>query len=171
MNTGIQDAMNLGWKLAAAVHGTAAPWLLDSYEGERHPVGEQVLKLTDTFNRLVLGRSKVRNAVQALAIRAILRFPRSRLAMAERISGIGIGYPARSGADHAWAGRRMPDLDCEGTRLYEHLRDGRFVLVTGNRSPSTARRPCAGCAPPRCPGRRWCWSGRTDTSPGRARRC
>jgi len=130
MNTGIQDAMNLGWKLAAAVHGTAAPWLLDSYEGERHPVGERVLKLTDTFNRLVLGQSKVRNALQALAIRAILRFPRSRLAMAERISGIGIGYPARPGAEHAWAGRRMPDLDCEGTRLYEHLRDGRFVLVT-----------------------------------------
>lgn len=141
MNTGIQDAMNLGWKLAAAVHGTAAPWLLDSYEGERHPVGERVLKLTDTFNRLVLGRSKVRNALQALAIRAILRFPRSRLAMAERISGIGIGYPARSGDDHAWAGRRMPDLDCAGTRLYEHLRDGRFVLVT--RDPLTLDGPPA----------------------------
>jgi len=76
MNTGIQDAMNLGWKLAAAVHGTAAPWLLDSYAEERHPVGEQVLRLTDTFNRLVLGQSKVRNLVQALAIRTILRFPR-----------------------------------------------------------------------------------------------
>lgn len=47
--------------------------------------------------------------------------------MAERISGIGIRYP---GGDHAWTGRRMPDLDCAGTRLYEHLRDGRFALVT-----------------------------------------
>jgi len=130
MNTGIQDAMNLGWKLAAAVHGTAAPWLLDSYAEERHPVGEQVLRLTDTFNRLVLGQSKVRNLVQALAIRTILRFPRTRRAMAERLSGIGVRYPARSGGGHAWAGRRMPDLDCAGTRLYEHLRDGRFVLVT-----------------------------------------
>jgi hypothetical protein len=134
MNTGIQDAMNLGWKLAAAVHGTAAPGLLDSYQGERHPVGERVLKLTDLLNRLVLGRSALRNSVQALLIRLILRFPRSRLAMAERVSGIGIGYPARRG-EHAWVGRRMPDLDCAGTRLYEHLRDGRFVLVT--RAPLT----------------------------------
>ncbi|MEU4422245.1 FAD-dependent monooxygenase [Actinoplanes sp. NPDC024001] len=133
MNTGIQDAMNLGWKLAAAVHGTAAPWLLDSYEGERHPVGEQVLKLTDTFNRLVLGRSKVRNALQAVAIRSILHFRRSRLLMAGRMSGIGIAYPKRSGGDHDLTGRRMPDVDCGGARLYEQLRDGRFALVT--RSP------------------------------------
>ncbi|WP_328472078.1 FAD-dependent monooxygenase [Actinoplanes sp. NBC_00393] len=182
MNTGIQDAMNLGWKLAAAVHGTAAPGLLDTYQGERHPVGEQVLKLTDTFNRLVLGQSKWRNALQAFAIRTILRFRRSRLVMAERMSGIGIKYPAThpsasgasaeasgagaeasgasarasgasarasgasasaSGASasasgagasaarpHALAGHRMPDVDCGGTRLYEHLRDGRFTLVT-----------------------------------------
>jgi 2-polyprenyl-6-methoxyphenol hydroxylase-like FAD-dependent oxidoreductase len=130
MNTGIQDAMNLGWKLAAAVHGTAPGWLLDSYAGERHPVGAQVLKLTDTFNRLVLGRSAWRNVLQGAAIRLILHFHRTRLAMAARISGIGVAYPARSRTDHAWAGRRMPDLDCGGTGLYEHLRDGRFTLVT-----------------------------------------
>ena len=57
MNTGIQDAMNLGWKLAAEVHGRAPSWLLDSYEVERHRVGAQVLALTDAFNRLILGRS------------------------------------------------------------------------------------------------------------------
>jgi 2-polyprenyl-6-methoxyphenol hydroxylase-like FAD-dependent oxidoreductase len=44
LNLGVQDAMNLGWKLAAEVNGTAAPWLLDSYERERRPVGEQVVK-------------------------------------------------------------------------------------------------------------------------------
>ena len=55
MNTGIGDAMNLGWKLAAAVGGTAPPWLLDSYESERLPVGAAVLRLTDAFNQLVLG--------------------------------------------------------------------------------------------------------------------
>ncbi|GIE95585.1 FAD-dependent monooxygenase [Paractinoplanes rishiriensis] len=130
MNTGIQDAMNLGWKLAAAVRGTAAPWLLDSYQAERHPVGEQVLRLTDTFNRLVLGQSRVRNAIQSLAIRGILGFHRTRVAMAARMSGVGIHYPKRTGADHAWVGRRLPDV-----RLYEHLRDGRFVLIT--RTPVT----------------------------------
>ncbi len=55
MNTGIGDAMNLGWKLCAALRGTAPGWLLDSYEGERHPVGAAVLRLTDAFNQLVLG--------------------------------------------------------------------------------------------------------------------
>jgi hypothetical protein len=135
MNTGIQDAMNLGWKLAAAIRGTAAPWLLDSYQAERHPVGEQVLRLTDTFNQLVLGRSRVRNALQAMAIRGILSFRRSRVMMGARISGVGIRYPKRTRADHAWVGRRMPDVACGEVRLYEHLRDGRFVLLT--RSPVT----------------------------------
>ena len=129
MNTGIQDAMNLGWKLAAAVHGTAPSWLLDSYEAERHPVGASVLKLTDAFNQLVLGRSRVRNAVQRLAIRTLLRFGRTRRLLAERLSGVGIAYRRPSSDDHPWVGRRMPDLECDGGRLYESLRDGRFVLV------------------------------------------
>ncbi|MEV7623752.1 FAD-dependent oxidoreductase [Actinoplanes sp. NPDC089786] len=129
MNTGIQDAMNLGWKLAAAVHGTAAPWLLDSYESERHPVGEQVLRLTDAFNGMVLGRKHPRTIAQALVMRAIFRFHRTRRMIAGRISGVGIAYPARTSGAHRWTGRRMPDVD----RLYTELRDGRFVLVT--RSP------------------------------------
>src|SRR5262245_23476546 len=83
MNTGIQDAMNLGWKLAAAVRGAGA-WLLDTYQAERHPVGASVLKLTDAFNQLVLGRSKVRNAVQGLAIRTIIHFGPTRRVMAGR---------------------------------------------------------------------------------------
>ena len=68
MNTGIGDAMNLGWKLARAGRGTAPGWLLDSYESERLPVGAAVLRLTDAFNQLVLGRSKAQRLVQSLAI-------------------------------------------------------------------------------------------------------
>jgi 2-polyprenyl-6-methoxyphenol hydroxylase-like FAD-dependent oxidoreductase len=142
MNTGIGDAMNLGWKLATAVHGTAAPWLLDTYQTERHAVGARVLAMTDMFNRLVLGRSRIRTAVQAFTIRTLLRSPRTRLALAERLSGIGIAYPAPPGTGrHDLVGRRMPDLDCADGRLYEALRDGRFVLVTrgaaGDGVPST----------------------------------
>ena len=59
MNTGIGDAMNLGWKLVAAVNGSAPPWLLDTYETERHPVGAVVLRMTDAFNQVVLGSSRV----------------------------------------------------------------------------------------------------------------
>jgi 2-polyprenyl-6-methoxyphenol hydroxylase-like FAD-dependent oxidoreductase len=129
MNTGIGDAMNLGWKLAAAVRRSAPPWLLDSYENERHPVGATVLKLTDAFNQLVLGRSKARRKVQSLAVGVLTRIPRTRRVMGERLSGIGIAYP--HGRDDDWmVGRRMPDIDCDGTRLYERLREGKFVLVT-----------------------------------------
>ena len=128
MNTGIQDAMNLGWKLAAAVQGRARPGLLDSYERERHPVGEQVLALTDAFNRLVLGRSAVGRAVRAQVIRALVRVGPVRRKLIGRLTGIGIAYPAERGA-HAWVGRRSPDLAVADGRLYELLRDGRFLLV------------------------------------------
>jgi hypothetical protein len=130
MNTGLQDAMNLGWKLAAAVRGWAPPWLLDSYEAERHLVGRKVLALTDRFNQLVLGRSRARKAAQGFLIRTILRFPPSRAAMLGRLTGIGIAYPRRSRGAHPWTGRRMVDVSCAGGRLYELLRDGKFVLVS-----------------------------------------
>lgn len=129
MNTGIGDAMNLGWKLAAAVRGLAPPWLLDGYGGERHPVGESVLRLTDAFNELVLGRSLVQRFAQRATVGALTRIPRTKRYIAERLSGIGIAYPHAAG-DHRMVGRRMPDFDCGGTRVYELLRDQKFVLVT-----------------------------------------
>jgi 2-polyprenyl-6-methoxyphenol hydroxylase-like FAD-dependent oxidoreductase len=130
MNTGIGDAMNLGWKLAEAVRGSDVEWLLDSYEAERHPVGAGVLAMTDALNQLVLGRSAIRRALRRVIITAIVRFPLSRRLMAERLSGIGIAYPRGSRGDDRLVGRRMPDIECDGTRLYEVLRTGRFVLVT-----------------------------------------
>ena len=123
------QGMNLGWKLAAAVRGTAPPWMLDSYEAERHPVGASVLKLTDAFNQLVLGRSAIRRALRAVAIRALFGFPPSRQLLAGRLSGIGIAYPHKRDDDRM-VGRRMPDIECDGKRLYERLREGKFVLVT-----------------------------------------
>ncbi len=151
MNTGIQDAVNLGWKLAGAVHGWAPSWLLDSYESERHPVGAQVLKLTDGFNQLVLGRSRTRRRMQALAIRTITRVRRTRLAITGRLTGVGIGYPPRRPRPHRWAGRRMPDLICPAGRLYELLRDGRFVLID-----ATGAAPAgAGSPGPAQVGARW----------------
>jgi 2-polyprenyl-6-methoxyphenol hydroxylase-like FAD-dependent oxidoreductase len=129
MNTGIGDAMNLGWKLAAAVAGSAPPWLLDSYETERHPVGESVLRLTDAFNQVVLSNSKARRLLRNVLIGTVTRIPRTRRVLAERLSGIGIAYPHQRGED--WmVGRRMPDIVCDAKRVYELLRDGKFVLVT-----------------------------------------
>jgi len=129
MNTGIGDAMNLGWKVAAAARGGAPSWLLDTYERERHPVGAGVLRMTDAFNQLVLDRSRVRRAVRSFALANIIRIPRTRRLIAERLSGIGIAYP--HSRDEDWmVGRRMPDIVCDGKRVYELLRDGKFVLVT-----------------------------------------
>jgi 2-polyprenyl-6-methoxyphenol hydroxylase-like FAD-dependent oxidoreductase len=118
MNTGLGDAVNLGWKLAAAVRGQAPGWLLDSYETERHPVGEEVLQLTDAFNQLVLGSWATRH-VRALAVAAAIRFPPTRRFLTGRLSGIGIAYPRRR-SDHRLVGRRLADVD---------LRDGRFALI------------------------------------------
>lgn len=129
MNTGIGDAMNLGWKLAAEVSGSAPTWLLDTYEAERHPVGAAVLRTTDAFNQVVLGRSKVQRIARTIAIGTLTRVPKTRRLMREFLSGIGIAYPRKRG-DHALVGRRMPDVDCGGERVYELLRAGKFVLIT-----------------------------------------
>jgi 2-polyprenyl-6-methoxyphenol hydroxylase-like FAD-dependent oxidoreductase len=129
MNTGLGDAMNLGWKLAAAVRGSAPWWLLDTYERERHPVGASVLRLTDAFNQIVLDRSAVRRAMRSFALGTILRIPRTRRMIADRISGIGIAYPHSRDEDRM-VGRRMPDVLCDGRRVYELLRTGKLVLVT-----------------------------------------
>jgi 2-polyprenyl-6-methoxyphenol hydroxylase-like FAD-dependent oxidoreductase len=129
MNTGIGDAMNLGWKIGAAVRGSAPPWLLDSYEAERHPVGADVLKLTDAFNQVVLSDSKLGRVLRNVVIGTVTRIPRTRRELAERLSGIGIAYPHERGDD--WLiGRRMPDIVCDRKRVYDLLRDGKFVLVT-----------------------------------------
>jgi 2-polyprenyl-6-methoxyphenol hydroxylase-like FAD-dependent oxidoreductase len=130
MNTGIGDAMNLGWKLAGAVHGWAPPWLLESYETERYPVGKLVLTMTHAFNRMMVGHSRAGRALTRLVITAVLKFRRLRLLIGGRLTGLGIAYPPRARGSHPLTGRRMPDVRCADGRLYALLRDGRFVLVT-----------------------------------------
>ena len=133
MNTGIQDAMNLGWKLASVLRSHADAALLDSYEAERHPVGAQVLAMTDGFNRLVLGRSPVTTRVRAVVMRGIVSLGPARQALLGRLTGIGIHYSRKRG-EHPLVGRRAPDLDTRSGRLYERLRRGTFVLLAGPRS-------------------------------------
>jgi 2-polyprenyl-6-methoxyphenol hydroxylase-like FAD-dependent oxidoreductase len=128
MNTGIQDAMNLGWKLASAVHGRAPAWLLDTYEAERHPVGARVLRLTDAFNQLVLGGGPVVQKVRTFLVRQLFRSRRTRRYLGGFLTGVGIAYPRHRG-QHRLVGRRVPDMRGPDGRLYERMRDGRFVLV------------------------------------------
>ncbi|MED7950597.1 FAD-dependent monooxygenase [Streptomyces sp. BE20] len=143
MNTGIQDAANLSWKLAAAVRGQATDALLDTYQTERHPVGKAVLRTSGALIRLALAQSAatraLRGALASLADHLDVVAERG----ARTVSGIGIAYPAPKDA-HPLVGKRVPDLRLTGLeppreggpaapdRLYEALRAGKFVLVSND---------------------------------------
>ncbi|WP_037577689.1 FAD-dependent monooxygenase [Phaeacidiphilus oryzae] len=148
MNTGLQDAANLGWKLAAVlsgrVRGEAAEELLDSYQKERWPVGKAVLRTSGAIVRLALGVSHggVLGAGRRLAVGGLLRtvggvLPTRRGAL--RVSGVSFAYGG-SADRKSLVGRRIPDLRLSGDRprLYEALRGGRFVLVTADPSIAAA---------------------------------
>jgi 2-polyprenyl-6-methoxyphenol hydroxylase-like FAD-dependent oxidoreductase len=133
MNTGLQDAANLGWKLAATVAGWAPDGLLDTYQAERHPVGRSVLRTSGTLLRVFLLRSRVlraaRGAVGGVATRIGPLVDRA----VGTVSGIAVRYPAPSG-EHRLAGGRAPDVTLDAgdrapRRLYQALRGGRFVLL------------------------------------------
>ncbi|WP_035749083.1 FAD-dependent monooxygenase [Glycomyces sp. NRRL B-16210] len=130
MNTGLQDAANLSWKLAAVLRGAPEP-LLDTYHDERHPVGAEVLKTSGALVRFAAtGSRALATVVGSIAAVAMRIRPAARRARG-RISGIGIHY-VRGRGDHRLVGRRAPDIDLEGgSRLYEALRGGRFVVLDG----------------------------------------
>ncbi|WP_349863769.1 rifampin monooxygenase [Leifsonia sp. WHRI 6310E] len=126
LNLGVQDAFNLGWKLAAAVAGWAPSDLLDTYFSERHPVADGVLTITRAQSVLISpepGPQAVRRLMGELMAFDVV----SRL-LAERVSGIGIRYDLGDGPE--LLGRRLRDLPlAQGGRLYEHLRTGRGLLL------------------------------------------
>ncbi|WP_125777707.1 FAD-dependent oxidoreductase [Antribacter gilvus] len=134
MNTGLQDAANLSWKLAAAVRGDVADAeaLLDSYQSERHPVGRLVLRMSGGLVRAARSRGLVSRLLE-LGISGVAGHvaPARRRAMG-LVSGIGLAYGRPRGA-HPLVGRRAADVPLvagpAGERLYEALRSGRFVLV------------------------------------------
>ncbi|CAL9500397.1 FAD-dependent monooxygenase [Streptomyces sp. enrichment culture] len=129
MNTGLQDAANLSWKLAAVVRGDAddPEALLDSYQAERHPVGKAAVRSSGLIVRLAMVRTPLGRAARTAAARLVSTGPVSARVIG-RLTGIGIAYGARRGA-HRLTGRRAPDLALAEGRLYELLREGAFVLV------------------------------------------
>jgi 2-polyprenyl-6-methoxyphenol hydroxylase-like FAD-dependent oxidoreductase len=134
MNTGLQDAANLGWKLAATVHGWAPDGLLDSYHNERYPVGRAVVRGSDTLLRLTLAQSPATRAARWLLANVVGRVASPPAVVSRAVSGIGIAYAAPRG-EHRLAGRRAPDArlapgKAGETRLYEVLRGGNFVLLS-----------------------------------------
>jgi 2-polyprenyl-6-methoxyphenol hydroxylase-like FAD-dependent oxidoreductase len=136
LNTGVQDAVNLGWKLAQVVHGTSPESLLDSYHTERHPVGARVLRTTMALT--ALHRGDERSKALHERISELMRMDEPRVRFGAMMSGLDIHYDL--GAGHPLFGRRMPDLDlvtAEGPRrMYTLLHDARPVLLDlGERGP------------------------------------
>jgi 2-polyprenyl-6-methoxyphenol hydroxylase-like FAD-dependent oxidoreductase len=130
LNTGVQDAVNLGWKLARVVAGTAPDTLLDTYETERHPVGARVLRLTES--QVALTTPDPRHQSLRTTVAELLGLDDARRHLAGQLSGLGIRYDL--GDAHPLVGWRMPDLDLQTaagpTRVFELLHGARPVLVT-----------------------------------------
>ncbi|MFD7706725.1 FAD-dependent monooxygenase [Streptomyces sp. NPDC059786] len=130
MNTGLQDAANLGWKLAAVLDGRAGDALLDTYQAERHPVGKSVLRSSGGIVRLAMAKYPWSMAFRAALTTFLDHVGPARRHLTGLVTGIGYAYKAPRGA-HPLAGRRAPDAALRGGgRLYEALRGGRFVLLT-----------------------------------------
>ncbi|MFC9845197.1 FAD-dependent monooxygenase [Streptomyces sp. NPDC060223] len=129
MNTGLQDAANLSWKLASVVNGHADTGLLDTYQAERHPVGKAVLRSSGGIVRLAMAKHPGTLAFRAVATTILNHVGPIGRKAAGQITGIGYEYGAPRGS-HPFVGKRVPDVALESGRLYEALRGGRFVLVT-----------------------------------------
>ena len=126
LSLGVQDAVNLGWKLAQVVKGTSPEALLDTYFAERHPVTARALRYTMAQTELQRRDDRVQALVEVLADVAPMDEPRRHLA--GLVSGLDIHYDLGEG--HPLLGRRMPDLDLGGgRRVFELLHDARPVLL------------------------------------------
>ncbi|MET7946867.1 rifampin monooxygenase [Micromonospora sp. NPDC005324] len=125
LNLGVQDAFNLGWKLAARVRGWAPDALLDTYQTERRPVAEAVLDNTRAQTEL-LSTEPGAQAVRRL-LTELMDFDEVNLHLLEKITAIGIRYDFGAGPD--LLGRRLPDLDVKQGNLYGLLHRGRGLLL------------------------------------------
>jgi hypothetical protein len=129
LNTGVQDAVNLGWKLAQVVKGISPDSLLDSYHAERHPVAASVLR--KTMAQVALMRPDDRIEAVRDVVSELLSMDEPRRRFAAMMSGLDIHYDL--GPGHPLLGRRMPDLDVitgnGPLRVYALLHDARPVLL------------------------------------------
>ncbi|MER5650200.1 rifampin monooxygenase [Streptosporangium sp. NPDC002524] len=125
LNLGVQDAFNLGWKLAAEVNGWAPEGLLDSYHAERHPVAADVLDNTRAQMELMSAEPGPRAVRRLLA--ELMNFEDVNRHLIEKIVAIGVRYDFGEG--HDLLGRRMRDVALKHGRLYELMHGGRGLLL------------------------------------------
>ncbi|MGC1550597.1 MAG: FAD-dependent monooxygenase [Rhodanobacter sp.] len=129
LNTGVQDAVNLGWKLAQVIHRTSPESLLDTYHAERHPIAARVLR--NAMAQVALLRTDDRTNALRDTMSELLHMDEPRKRFAAMMTGLDIHYDLGEG--HTLLGRRMPDLDLITThgplRLFTLLHDARPVLL------------------------------------------
>jgi 3-(3-hydroxy-phenyl)propionate hydroxylase len=129
LNTGVQDAVNLGWKLAQVVRGTSPDGLLDTYHAERHPVAAAVLQ--NTMAQVALLRTDDRTSALRDIEAELLAMDGPRRRIVAELSGLSVRYDFGEG--HPLLGHRMPDLDlvtADGPRrVYALLHEARPVLL------------------------------------------
>ncbi|MFG2195952.1 monooxygenase [Streptomyces sp. NPDC048639] len=152
LNTGLQDAMNLGWKLAAVINGWAPPELLDTYDAERRPVGRAVTENTEvqtllTELTLVPAYERPGSALRSL-LDELLGMKEVNRHLAGQVSALSTAYPPAIAADPL-VGRRMPDIGLtaagsDAIRAYELFHGGRFVLLDLSGDPDLPASVTAG---------------------------
>jgi len=129
LNIGVQDAVNLGWKLAQVVKRTSPESLLDTYHAERHPIGARVLR--NTMAQVALMRVDDRTEALRDTVSELLSMDEPRKRFAAMMSGLGVHYDLGEG--HPLLGRRMPDLDVVTAngplRVFTLLHHARPVLL------------------------------------------
>jgi 3-(3-hydroxy-phenyl)propionate hydroxylase len=129
LSAGVQDAVNLGWKLAQVIRGTSPDSLLDTYHAERHPVGARILK--NTMAQVALHREDERTLAVRDIVGDLLKMEEPRKRIAGMMSGLDIRYDL--GAGHPLLGRRMPDLDLVTAsgprRVFSFLHQARPILL------------------------------------------
>ncbi|AOB32664.1 hypothetical protein AKI39_20855 [Bordetella sp. H567] len=143
MNTGMQDALNLAWKLAMVWHGHAADTLLDSYSAERSAIGEQVLRNAGNMTKIALLRNPILRELRNLAAGTLSRIPALRQRMVDQLTELDLHYreagsltqSPRGAADRPLPGERAPDIGLQGADadvrdLYALLGTGRFAVLS-----------------------------------------
>ena len=144
MNTGIQDACNLGWKLALAVKGLAAPGLLDTYQAERAPIAHDLLRNTDVATRAVLSQNDLMREVRRRLIPVLAGSPRVRGRLLPIVGQLNVNYrrsflavdagSVRRRRSGLLAGDRVPDQELHTTagapvQLYDLIANGWTLLL------------------------------------------
>jgi 2-polyprenyl-6-methoxyphenol hydroxylase-like FAD-dependent oxidoreductase len=144
LSLGVQDAVNLGWKLAQVLNGTSAESLLDTYHDERHPVTARALR--HTMAQTALQRQDERSKALADVVSELAAMDEPRKHLVGNVSGLDIHYDLGEG--HPLLGRRMPDLDLVAAdgpmRVFELLHDAKPVLLNLGEARSIDITPWAG---------------------------